>query len=283
MKKKIAWIVDSTAHISDKLKKHPDLFSVPLNIHFGEEQFADGIDLTTTKLYEKIKNAKEFPKTSQPSAGEFAERFKDIANNYDGAIAVHLSDKLSGTLASSKSGAELAQFPVTFVDSLSLSYATTALVEHGMDMYEEGFSVSEIQGKLKEMAGTVNNYILIGNLDQLYKGGRMSGMQFLLGSLLKIKPIIQISKQGELGVIDKVRSEKRAVQYLIDKMKTAYEKGTRNFYIMHGNVLKQAEQLHQSMLSSMPNANVEIGEISSVLAVHAGEGTLAVLWVDASQ
>lgn len=279
-KKQLAWIVDSTAYISDKLKSHPDLFSVPLNIHFGKEQFTDGIDLTTTELYKKIKGAEEFPKTSQPSAGEFAKNFQEISNNYEEAIAIHLSDKLSGTLASSKGGSDIAQFPVTFVDSLSLSYGTTALVEHGMKMYENGSSVNDIQKKLAEMAGTVSNYILIGNLDQLYKGGRMSGMQFLLGSLLKIKPIIQISKDGELGVIDKVRSEKRALLYLIDKMKTAYAEGVRNFYIMHGNVLEQATQLHLSILDSMPNTNVEIGEISSVLAVHAGEGTLAVLWMD---
>lgn len=277
-KKKLAWIVDSTVHMSNTLKNHPDLFHIPLNIHFNEEQFADGIDLTTTELYQKIKEAKVFPKTSQPSAGEFAETYKEIAQSYDEAIAIHLSHKLSGTLSSSKSGAELAQFPVTFIDSLSLSYATTALVEHGMALYENGASVEEIQITLEQMAGTVENYILIGNLDQLYKGGRMSGMQFLVGSLLKIKPIIQISPDGELGVIDKVRSEKRAMQYLIDKMKASYDQGIRQFYIMHGNVLEQAEQLQQQILQVLPEAYVEIGEISSVLAVHAGEGTIAVLW-----
>lgn len=278
-KKQLAWIVDSTAHISDRLKNHPDFFSVPLNIHFGSEQFADGIELTTTQLYEKIKKAEDFPKTSQPSAGEFAEKYKEIANHYEEAIAIHLSDKLSGTLAASKGGAEIAKFPITFIDSLSLSAGTTALVEHGMDMYENGSTVSQIQQQLEKMAGNVKNYILIGNLDQLYKGGRMSGVQFFLGSLLKIKPIIQISKQGELGVIDKVRSEKRALQYLLNKMKAAYTEGVRKFYIMHGNILAQAEQFSLSVKENMPDAEIEIGEISSVLAVHAGEGTLAVLWL----
>lgn len=277
-KKKIAWIVDSTVHMSERLKNHPDLFNIPLNIHFNEEQFADGIDLTTSELYQKIKDAKDFPKTSQPSAGEFAETYKEIAKSYDEAIAIHLSHLLSGTLASSKSGAEMAEFPVTFIDSLSLSYATTALVERGMELYENGASIEEIKKTLEAMAGTVENYILIGNLDQLYKGGRMSGMQFLVGSLLKIKPIIQISPGGELGVIDKVRSEKRATLYLIDKMQHAYDRGIRNFYIMHGNVLAQAKQLQQQVLDKMPEADVVIGEISSVLAVHAGEGTVAVLW-----
>lgn len=278
-KKQLAWIADSTVHVSDRLKNHPDFFSVPLNIHFGEKQFADGIDLTTTQLYEKIKDAEEFPKTSQPSAGEFAEKYKELANHYEEAIAVHLSDKLSGTLAASKGGADIAKFPITFVDSLSLSYGTTALVEHGMDMYENGATIAEIQTQLEYMAGNVKNYILMGNLDQLYKGGRMSGIQFFLGSLLKIKPIIQISKEGELGVIDKVRSEKRAWNYLRNKMESAYAEGVRKFYVMHANVRAQAEQFTKSIKKNMPDAAVEIGEISSVLAVHAGEGTLAVLWL----
>lgn len=279
-KKRIAWVIDSTTHVSNKLKNHPDIFSVPLNVHFGDKQFADGIDLTTTELYERIRNATEFPKTSQPSAGKFSEVFKEIANNYDEAIAIHLSEKLSGTLASSKGGAEIAQFPVTFIDSHSLSYGTTGLVEHGIDMHKNGATVEEIKEKLTQMAGTIHNYILMGNLNQLYKGGRMSGMQFLLGSLLKIKPIIQASKEGELGVVDKVRSEKRAVQYLLNKMIDAHTRGVRNFYIMHGNVIEQAKKLEQSMLEKMPDIQVEIGEIGSVLAVHAGEGTLATLWRD---
>lgn len=278
--KKLAWIVDSTAYLSPKLQNHPDLFSVPLNIHFGDEQFEDGTELTTTQLYTKIKGADEFPKTSQPSAGDFSEKYKKLAENYDEAIAVHVSHRLSGTLSASQGGANIANFPITFIDSLSLSYGTTALVEHGMEMYANGSSVEEIQQALTQMAGTVQNYILIGNLDQLYKGGRMSGMQFLLGSLLKIKPIIQISPEGELNMIDKVRSERRALQYLLNKMKDAYAKGIEKFYIMHGNVLDQAEQFSTSIQEQMPNAEVEIGEISSVLAVHAGEGTIAVLWTE---
>ena len=279
-KKPIAWLVDSTAYISEELKQHPDFFSVPLNIHFGEKQFVDGVDLTYDQLYAKIKNSEEFPKTSQPSAGEFAEHFKVIAEQYEQAIAVHLSKNLSGTLASSTAGAKLAGFPVTFIDSLSLSYGITGLIEKGMEMYDSGASVPEIKNQLKKMAGTVQNFILIGQLDQLYKGGRMSGVQFFLGSLLKVKPIVQISKEGTLEAIDKVRSEKKALQYLVDKVAEGHHAGRRKIYLMHGNVLEQAVHFKNLIVEQVPGLEVEIGDISSVLAVHAGEGTLAVLWFD---
>lgn len=279
-KKPLAWIVDSTAYVPKELQDHPDFFSVPLNIHFGDEQYVDGIDLTPEQLYKKIKNAEDFPKSSQPSAGEFAERFKMIAENYEEAIAIHVSAKMSGTLASSKGGAEIAGFPVTFIDSLSLSYGITGLIEQGMKMYDNGATVPEIKQALEKMTGTCKNFILIGKLDQLYKGGRMGAAQFYLGSLLKVKPVVQISNEGELQAIEKVRSEKRALQYLIDKAADAERSGIKKIYLMQGNVPEQAERLKQMIIEQVPNIEVEIGDISTVLAVHAGEGTLAILWFE---
>ena len=279
-KKPLAWIVDSTAYVSPELQAHPDFFSVPLNIHFGEKQYVDGVDLTPEQLYKKIKNADEFPKTSQPSAGEFAERFKEIAENYDEAIAIHVSAKMSGTLASSTGGAEIAGFPVTFIDSLSLSYGITGLIEKGMEMHKNGATVPEIKKELDKMPGKCINFILIGKLDQLYKGGRMSAAQFYLGSLLKVKPIVQISKEGELQAIEKVRSEKRALQYLINKVSEANLSGIKKIHLMQGNVPEQAENLKKMIIEQVPAMKVEVGDISSVLAVHAGEGTLAILWFE---
>lgn len=279
-KKPIAWIVDSTAYVSPELQDHPDFFCVPLNIHFGEKQYIDGVDLTSEQLYEKIKTAEEFPKSSQPSAGEFAERYKEMAENYEEAIAVHVSAKMSGTLASSIGGSEISGFPVTFFDSLSLSSGLTGIIERGMELHENGSTVAEIKKELDKMPGKCINYILIGKLDQLYKGGRMNAAQFYLGSLLKVKPIVQISKEGELTAIDKVRSEKRALQYLINKVIEANNSGMTNMRIMQGNVPEKAQNLKNMIFEQVPGMKVEIGEISSVLAVHAGEGTLAIMWFE---
>ena len=147
-------------------------------------------------------------------------------------------------------------------------------------MHENGSTVPEIKEELEKMVGKCTNFILIGKLDQLYKGGRMSAAQFYLGSLLKVKPIVQISKEGELKAIDKVRSEKRALQYLVDKVADGQRAGVNKIYLMQGNVPEQAEHLKNLIIEQVPEVEVEIGDISSVLAVHAGEGTLAVLWYE---
>lgn len=277
--KKIAWVVDSTAYVNSLLKNHPDVYEIPLNIHFGQQQFIDGVDLTSEQLYERIQTGTEPVKTSQPSAGEFAEIYTKLSKEYESIIAIHVSNSLSGTISSSVSGAGIAEVQMECVDSLSLSAGITGLVEKGLQLQAQGVPFKEIASLLRTEATKFRNYILIGNLTQLYKGGRLSSAQFYLGSLLKIKPIIQINKKGELQELDKVRSEKKAVQYLINKvLESVEQEGAKLVYIMHANALTKAESLKEAILLQSPEIEIEIGEISTVLAVHAGEDTLAVLW-----
>ncbi len=277
--KKIAWVVDSTAYVNSLLKNHPDVYEIPLNIHFGQQQFIDGVDLTSAQLYERIQNGTEPVKTSQPSAGEFAEIYTKLSKEYESIIAIHVSNSLSGTISSSLSGAEIAEVQMECVDSLSLSAGITGLVEKGLEMQAQGLPYKDIASLLRIEATKFRNYILIGNLTQLYKGGRLSSAQFYLGSLLKIKPIIQINNKGALQELDKVRSEKKAMQYLIDKVvESVAQESAKLVYIMHANALNKAESLREAILLQTPEIKIEIGEISTVLAVHAGEDTLAVLW-----
>lgn len=280
MKKPIAWILDSTGFVTEEFKAHPDVYMVPLNIHFGREEFIDdGVHLTNKELYARIKSSTEFPKTSQPSAGKFAELYEKLKEEYECAIAVHASAKLSGTIASSTAAAEMTSFKVYAIDSLALSYGLSGLIERGLELQKQGLEAEEIAERLQKEVHDLRNYILIGNLSQLYKGGRMSGAQYYIGSLLKVKPIVQLSAEGELVPIDKVRSQKKAIQYLLDRVKEDHEKyGTDKFQIMHGNVLDEAESLKQDILKIVPEAKILVGDLSSSLAVHAGEGTIALLW-----
>ena len=278
-KKKIAWITDSTAFITEELKNHPDVYVIPLTITFGDESFEDGIDLTTEQLYERIRSHKEIPKTSQPSAGRFAELFEKLKENYESAIAIHISSKLSGTINSCLSGAALADFPVEAVDSRAMSTVITTLMTKGFQMEENGESAKDIAEKLRNEAKKAENYVLLGNLDQFYKGGRMSGTAYLLGSVLMIKPIIQINTDGEFILFDKVRSEKKAIKRMLELLGESYKKHTiTEVQLMHGNVYEKAKEIAEEMKALFPKLNIFIGEISSTIAVHAGEGTVAAIW-----
>ncbi|RBP96227.1 DegV family protein with EDD domain [Cytobacillus firmus] len=278
-KKKIAWITDSTAYISKELLEHPDVYIVPLSITFGEESFEDGIDLNTDQLYSRIRTEKEVPKTSQPSAGRFAELFETLKIEYDAAVAVHVSSKLSGTMNSCLAGSELAGFHVSAVDSKCMSYAITSLIYKGLKLAENDVPAQKIAEILQSEADKSENYILLGSLEQFYKGGRMSGTQYLLGSILKIKPIIRINRNGEFELFDKVRSDKKAIKRMVELLGDAYENHTiPQVQIMHGNVRGKAEELAEEIQSYFSRLDIIIGEISSTIAAHAGEGTIAIIW-----
>ncbi|MDQ0256752.1 DegV family protein with EDD domain [Evansella vedderi] len=278
-KKKIAFVTDSTAFITEELKGHPDVYVVPIVVISEEKEYEDGIDLSSEQLYDMIRNSKEVPKTSQPSVGKFTELYEELKQNYDAAVAIHVSNKLSGTISSSTTGKDQAEFDVEVVDSLSLSYAITTLMKKGLSMAEKGVDVKEIANELRDEATRSRNLILLGSLEQLYKGGRMSGAQFLLGNVLQIKPILTINSEGELGLSERVRSEKKATNRIVDLLKqSCAENNVKEVQIMHGNVPEKANALKEKIQEAIPELDIVVGEISSSLAVHAGEGTLAMLW-----
>ncbi|OIJ08316.1 fatty acid-binding protein DegV [Anaerobacillus arseniciselenatis] len=278
-KKKIAWVTDSTAYITKELRENDDVYVMPLAIIFPDRTFEDGIDLTTDELYSRINSSKEVPKTSQPSVGRFAEVFEKLKAEYDHVIAVHVSGKLSGTIESSRAGMEMAELDGEIVDSQSMSYTITTLLYKGIQLAEQGVDYKEIAATLREEALRSEKYVLLGSLDQFHKGGRMSKTQFLLGNLLQIKPIITIKTTGEFDLFQKVRSEKKAVNRLIELLTEAMEKHHINdVQIMHGNVEDKALELKKKIEEKYPHLNIVVGEISSTIAVHAGEGTVALIW-----
>jgi len=276
---KIAWVTDSSVYPSEKLKQHPDVHIVPLAIHFDNETYLDEVSITKSEVYDRLANDKEKAKTSQPPAGEFAKLYEELKESYDAIIAVHLSNELSGTIASSKSGAEIAEVDIHLVDSHSLSAGITDLIEFGLELQSQGQPPEEIAETLRNRVKDFENYILIGSLDQLYRGGRLSSAQFYLGNLLKIKPIIHIAPNGKLNEGEKVRSMKKAKQALLDKVAASYKKQPiRKIYLMHGNCEDEASDFASSLQEVAPDSEIIIGDISTVLAVHAGQGTLATLW-----
>ena len=278
-KKKIAFVTDSTVYLTKELRNHPDVYVVPIVIIDKEREYEDGVDLSSDELYEIIRTNKEVPKTSQPSIGRFALLYEKLKKDYDHAIAIHVSNKLSGTLSSSTAGKDQVGFSVEIIDSLSLSYGISVLIHQGLQLVEQGMKVEEVANKLRKNISRNKNLILLGNLEQLHKGGRMSGAKFLLGNLLQIKPILSINSEGVLELFDRIRSEKKATSKIIALLKQACEEHlVTEVGIMHGNALDKASELKERIEEIIPGITIIIGEISSSLAVHAGEDSLAIFW-----
>ncbi|MFB3166230.1 DegV family protein [Neobacillus sp. 179-C4.2 HS] len=275
---KTAWVTDSTAFLDEELRNHPDLYTIPLTILLDGEEFADGIDLTAAELFARLKELKAPPKTSQPSVGVFQELYEKLSQNYDQIVAVLLSGKLSGTVSSSDQAAKLVDIPVKTFDSHILTAPMTALLKKGMELMDAGNSVESVMDHLESLKKTNETYVLIGSLEQLHRSGRMSGLQFFLGSMLNVKPIISIEK-GALNTKEKVRSDKKAKDRILDYFKSSYEKNKfKEVYILYGLHQEHANEWKVELERLYPELKVIPCPLGAVIGVHAGENTLGISW-----
>ncbi|MBT2639146.1 DegV family protein [Bacillus sp. ISL-39] len=279
--KKIAWVTDSTAYLDEELKNHPDVYQVPMTIVLDDVEYLDGKDLTAEELYKKLKTVKTAPKTSQPPVGVFMELYEKLEKDYDLVFSVLISSKLSGTVASSLQAAQAVNIPVITFDSKVLTYPLTAQLKKGIALAEQGATIEEIKEKLETIRESNETYVMIGSLEQLHRSGRMSGMQFYLGSMLNIKPIISI-EDGALNTKEKVRSDKKAREKIFDYLTQSNEKyGIKEVYILYGLHKEVADEWQRELEAIFPEITFLSCPIGAVIGVHAGEHTIGISWNNA--
>lgn len=277
MTKKIAWVTDSTAFLDEELKNHPDVYSIPMTILLDGEEFADGLDLTPHQLYSKLKTLTNPPKTSQPSIGAFKTLYDQLAKNYDLIVAILISSKLSGTVSSSQQAAQLVDIPVVTIDSKILAYPLSVLIKKGIrDIQGDDFE--NVISSIDALTTKNETYVLVGSLEQLHRSGRMNNLQFILGSVLNIKPIIAIT-DGELKVREKARSEKKAREKIVDLLRSSNAiTPIKEAYILYGLHPEAALKWKEELVEQFPDIDFNTYPLCATIGVHAGENTLGISW-----
>lgn len=278
MREKIAWITDSTGFLDDELKNNPDVFVVPMVVIINGKEYEDCVDIMPDELFKIMKEDKVIPTTSQPSVGTFVELYKKLEPEYDRIISVHVSSSLSGTVASSIQAAELVSIPVHVFDSLLISFPMTLLLKKIMQDIENGFLVGEAFNRAAGYRDSNETYVLIGSLEQLHRSGRLSGTQYLLGSMLKVKPIISLEK-GALAAKTKARSEKKARQVILNYFFDSCKKGSvKDCSILYGSSPEQTVGLQEAIAAENPEVNIHIYPLGTAIGVHAGDKTIGLSW-----
>lgn len=265
--KKIKIITDSTAYLSKEYAKEENISIVPLNYVFGEENGKEPFPGEFDDFYDKLENTKLFPSTSQPSAGEFVSEFnKSFEEGYDEIIAIVLSSKLSGTYNSALLSKDmLDDKKVTIIDSLSAAANMRFLVEDAVEMAKSGKTSEEIEKHLNDKKMNMVIYLTTETLEYLSRGGRLSTVQSKLGNLLNIKPILEL-KNGELGLLDKIRGKNKALNAIIDKV----PQDVRQIAICHVSNLEGAEKLRSILIEKFPDIEIQIDELGPVIGAHLG-------------
>jgi DegV family protein with EDD domain len=278
-KTKIAWITDTTASLSKEFIEKHHIHVIPLHVVINDEFYKETIDITEQEFYERMKNEEGKFQTSQTSISDFVNLYNELKENYEFGIAIHASSMLTGTYQSSVMAAEMEGFNLYAIDSQTGSYPLSFLIKKGIELVEKGFDAGEVVTRLNALREHTRLYLVPSNLDQLHKSGRVSGSQKILASLFNIKPILSI-EDGEAKIKDKVRTEKKAIAWLVNKLKEDLEtKTVSKVAIVHANESKKAIELEKLINETIPNIETEKLMLITVAGVHTGVGTLGLSWV----
>jgi DegV family protein with EDD domain len=276
---KIAWITDTTASLNKEFIEQYNIHVVPLNIVINQASYKETIDITQKEFYERMKSEDSKFQTSQPALGDFVDLYTKLKEEYDFGIAIHASSLLSGTFQTSVMAAEMADFKLLAIDSLTGSYPLSFLIKKGIELVVKGLDSSEVVAELNGLREHTRLYLVPSNLDQLKKSGRVSSGQAILASLFNIKPILAI-EDGGAKIKDKVRTEKKAIAWLINNLKTDLEtKSVKKVAIVHANDTERAAELEKLVNDTFPDIETELMMLITVAGVHTGVGTLGMSWV----
>ncbi|MCR8846864.1 DegV family protein [Rossellomorea sp. SC111] len=284
---RIAWVTDSTAYVPNQSGNgENDIYVVPMSILFGEKEYMDGVDLSPEELFAKLRNEKVEVKTSQPSIGKFKVLFEQLSRDYDYIFSIHVSSHFSGTFSSAYQAAELLKDTIPnirCIDSKILSNPLTELIQYGQRLSEEGKDPCQIKEAIEERINSCETYVMVGSLEQLHKSGRMGGLSFFLGSVLKIKPMLSI-EDGKLKVEDKVRSIKKGFVSMSHQLDLALaNRNIGKVSVLHGLNREDALEWMEQLRQAYPEIEFGAYPLGAVIGVHAGENTIGISWFSESK
>ncbi|WP_086347528.1 DegV family protein [Candidatus Enterococcus clewellii] len=276
---KLAVVTDSTAYLPERLKAHEDLFIIPIPVILDGKIYNEGIDIEADEYYGLLNSSSEFPTTSQPALGEVIELYESIAaKGYDTILSIHLSSGISGfvsTLFSLKESIKgVALHPY---DSKITSMPMGHMVEVALEGADKGTSIEEILTKLDTVRDNTYAYLIVEDLNNLVRGGRLTNGAALIAGLLKIKPILTF-EDGKIVLFEKIRSTKKAFS------RSEQIIGQRNveiglpvkLYVIHANNLAVAEEEKLKLQEQYPQAEIEIGHFGPVIGTHLGEKAIGI-------
>ncbi|GIP47175.1 Fatty acid-binding protein [compost metagenome] len=271
---------DSTSDLPAGWAERHEIGLVPLCVVFGDETFRDGIDITPPDIYRRVEAEGNLPKTTAPSPKDFMDAFGPYIDQGRDIVYISLSSKLSSTYQNAQIAA--AEFPegrIHVVDSLTLCSGIGLLVMKAVQLAEKGFEAAEIAGQVAAMRPQVETQFVIDTLEYLYKGGRCSGMQNFIGSLLQIRPVLKLV-DGNIIPAYKVRGRKeKAVQQMLDNALADKDKMDQDLILVaHTLAEEEAQRLAVILREQTGARKVAIAEAGCVISSHCGPHTVAIMY-----
>jgi len=277
---KVAIVTDSTAYLPAELIAEYDIKVIPLVVIWDGDSFEDGVEITPTQFYTRLEKSSSLPSTSQPSEAKFVEIFSKLLNKDMDVVAILISSGISGTVNSAlQAKNEIGSDRVVVIDSQTAAMATGLHVLAAARKAEAGGSLEEVKEVALKAQQKTNVIFAVDTLEFLHKGGRIGGAKRLMGSMLNLKPILEMNS-GSIEAVESVRTQKRALGRLISLVeeKSAGEKPLR-LAVFHSNVPEQAQALLENAQNTLSPDETFLAELSPAIGTHVGPGTLAIAFM----
>ena len=276
---KTAFVVDSTAYIPPSQVQQFDITVIPQVLIWDEETLLDGVDIQPTAFYERLRESKTMPTTSQATIGAFKEVFKPLVEAGRPILAILVSNKLSGTIQSAEQAkAEFPEAKIVIVDSEAAAMALGFQVLAAARGTREGKSfeeVTEIARRAKEQTGVL---LVVDTLEFLHRGGRIGGASRLIGTALSMKPVLEL-QDGVLDVVERVRTRSKAQARLLDILEERIDgRSNLRLAVLHAAAEERARDLLEIAANRLNPIETVFSEVSPVVGTHVGPGTLGLCY-----
>jgi DegV family protein with EDD domain len=274
-------VTDSACDLTSAETAELGVEVVPLSIRFGSEEFTDGVDLSPEQFYAKMAATPTLPETSAPSPGAFEKAFRTQGERgADSVVCINLSSDLSATIQAAQSAAKSLEgdLEVHVVDSQSITAGLGTQIREAAQLAASGADAAAVVALVEDLRERTHVFGALDTLDNLKKGGRIGGATAMLGSLLSIKPIIDIS-DGKVEEAGKQRTRRRALEFLRDKLfeQTAVE----HLCVYHG-MAPDLDDMLELLAPRYARDDIRVGIIGATIGTHGGPRVMGVTWVDAA-
>lgn len=278
-KEKIALLIDSGSDIPENLLNKYNIYVVPLKIIYSHGEYSDGVDISAEYVYSNLK--KEIPKTSLPNGEEIQEIFDKIKQDgYEKVLVVTISSGLSGTYNAIRVISEQENdLEILVLDTKNIAIASGFNAIQAAEYIKEGMSWTQLKKKVTNNIKNSKVFFSVSTLEYLQKGGRIGLVTSILGSTLRLKPIISCNEDGIYYTIAKIvgkkRSFKKALDLAVEFIGDAKE---YNLGVVHGAAKEDAASLKEALIEKLPDFKIFAdGQISPALGVHTGPGTIGIV------
>lgn len=252
-------------------------------LFLGDKEYEDYVDITASEFYDRlIQDPSLSPSTAQIATGVALEKYEAmVAKGYDELLVISISEHLSGTYQGCVLAANMLEdTKVTVFDSKSVTYPEAKMALDAAQMAKEGKSLEEIIERLEFIRDNSMIWFSVETLRYLVKNGRLSGAAGFMGSLMKIKPMLEVTKEGKVESIEKIRTTSKATLRVIEKFLEEIKGKEVEAFIINTNSDERAKFVSESVLKERPDlGKIEVYPLTPVVGAHAGPGTVGIGYI----